>query len=90
MITFKTDFIIFINMMSLQQLDYTFNQSAKFLINCMQVLAHFVTPPPYFDRLLLIYMLSCFFLLTIIMQPLFSVCLNIQCMSFNLEQQQPA
>ena len=32
---------------------------------CMQVLAHFVTPPPYFDRVFIISMLSCFFLIAI-------------------------
>ena len=32
---------------------------------CVQVLAHFITPPPYFDRVSIISMLSIFFLITI-------------------------
>ena len=52
----------------------------------MQVLAHFITPPSYFDRVSIISMLSSFFLDND-MQPLLSVCFHIQCMSFNLEQQ---
>ena len=32
---------------------------------CMQVLAHFITPPPYFDRVSIISMLPSFFLIRI-------------------------
>ena len=32
---------------------------------CMQVLAYFITPPPYFERVSIISMLSGFFLITI-------------------------
>ena len=56
---------------------------------CMQVLAHFIPPPPDFDRVSIISMLLNFFLDND-MQPLLSVSFHIQCVSFNLEQQQPA
>ena len=41
---------------------------------CMQVLAHFITPPPYFDRVSIISVIE--FFLDNDMQPLLSVCFH--------------